>query len=53
MLWFMGSKQNSIFRIYMEGINTKKQIITLGMEPNRLIIYAFLQKAVDFESTVA
>ena len=53
MLWFMGSKQNSIFRIYREGINTKKQIITLGMEPNRLIIYAFLKKAVTFESTVA
>jgi hypothetical protein len=40
----MGSKQNPNSTISTEGINTKKQIITSGMAPNRLLIKAFLKK---------
>jgi hypothetical protein len=53
VLWFMGSKQNPNSTISTEGINTKKQIITSGMAPNRLLIKAFLKKAVNFESAIA
>jgi hypothetical protein len=49
----MGSKQNPNSTISTEGINTKKQIITSGMAPNRLLIKAFLKKAVNFESAIA
>jgi hypothetical protein len=41
----MGSKQNPNSTISTEGINTKKQIITSEMAPNRLLIKAFLKKA--------
>jgi hypothetical protein len=53
VLWFMGSKQDPNTTISTEGINTKKQIITSGIAPNRLLIKAFLKKAVNFESSVA
>ena len=53
VLWFMGSKQDPNSTISNEGINTKKQIMTSGLAPNRLLIKAFLKKAVNFEIAVA
>ena len=49
----MGSKQDPNSTISTEGVNTKKQIMTSGLAPNRLLIKAFLKKAVNFESAVA
>jgi hypothetical protein len=45
----MGSKQDPNSTISLEGINTKKQIMTSGLAPNRLLIKAFLKKAINFE----
>lgn len=53
VLWFMGSKQDPNVKISIEGNNTKKQFMTSGMAPNRLLIKAFLKKAVNFESTMS
>lgn len=53
VLWFMGSKQDPNAKALPAGINTKKQFMTSGMEPNRLLIKAFLKKAVNFESATA
>ncbi|MFV5696018.1 hypothetical protein ACM55G_11355 [Flavobacterium sp. LB3P122] len=53
VLWFMGSKQDPNNTISTEGINTKKQVITSGTAPNRLLIKAFLKKAVALESMIA
>nr|WP_315167239.1 hypothetical protein [uncultured Flavobacterium sp.] len=54
VLWFMGSKQDpNTSTITSDRTNTKKQIMTSGMAPNRLLIKAFLKKAVDFESSLA
>lgn len=53
VLWFMGSKQDPNVKVSSEGINTKKQFMTSGMAPNRLLIKAFLKKAVSFESSMS
>jgi hypothetical protein len=53
VLWFMGSKQDPNRTISNETANTKKQIMTSGMAPNRLLIKAFLKKAINLESTIA
>lgn len=53
VLWFMGSKQDPNAKVLPTGENTKKQFMTSGMAPNRLLIKAFLKKAVNFESAVA
>ena len=53
VLWFMGSKQDPNTTISTEGTNTKKQVITSGTAPNRLLIKAFLKKAVNLESMIA
>ncbi|MDD2821728.1 MAG: hypothetical protein PHW29_10740 [Flavobacterium sp.] len=53
VLWFMGSKQDPNTAISSDKTNAKKQIITSGMAPNRLLIKAFLKKAVDFKSSLA
>lgn len=53
VLWFMSTKQDPNSTISTEGINTKKQIMTSGLAPNRLLIKAFLKKAVNFEIAVA
>lgn len=53
VLWFMGSRQDPKSTISTEGTNTKKQVITSGTAPNRLLIKAFLKKAVNLESMVA
>ena len=49
VIWFMGSKQNPSTTIISAGENTRKQIMTSGLAPNRLLIKAFLKKAVNFE----
>lgn len=53
VLWFMGSKQDPNVKISKEGNNSKKQFMTSGMAPNRLLIKAFLKKAVNFESSMS
>jgi hypothetical protein len=52
VLWFMSSKQDPNAKIAPSGTNTKKQIMTSGAAPNRLLIKAFLKKAVNFESAL-
>lgn len=53
ILWFMGSKQDLNSTISADGTNAKKQVITSGTAPNRLLIKAFLKKAVDLENRIA
>ena len=50
LLWFMGSKQDPNTTISTEETNTKKQIITSGVAPNRLLIKSFLKKAVSLDN---
>lgn len=52
VLWFMGSKQDPNAKIVPTGTTTKKQFMTSGTAPNRLLIKAFLKKAVNFESAI-
>lgn len=52
VLWFMGTKQDPNATISPSGVITKRQFMTSGMAPNRLLIKAFLKKAVNFESAV-
>jgi hypothetical protein len=52
VLWFMGSKQDPNVKILPTGQSTKIQFISSGLAPNRLLIKAFLKKAVNFESAV-
>jgi hypothetical protein len=49
----MGSKQDPNNTILTEERITKKQIMTSGMAPNRLLIKVFLKKVVNLESAVA
>ena len=53
VLWFMGTKQGPNGTISKESTNAKIQIITSGSAPNRLLIKAFLKKAVDSDSMVS
>ena len=53
VLWFMGTKQGPNSAISKESTNTKIQVITSGSAPNRLLIKAFLKKAINLESTIA
>ena len=53
VLWFMGSKQSPNAAIVPVGTTAKKQFMTSGTAPNRLLIKAFLKKAVNFERAVA
>lgn len=50
VLWFMGSKQTPNANTVPAGTTAKKQFMTSGSAPNRLLIKAFLKKAVKFES---
>ena len=52
VLWFMGSKQTPNANAVPAGTTAKKQFMTSGSAPNRLLIKAFLKKAVNFESAV-
>lgn len=49
--WFMGSKQDPNVKISPE--NTRRQFISSGLAPNRLLINAFLKKALNFEMATA
>ncbi len=53
VLWFMGTKQDPNVKISPAGENTRRQFISSGLQPNRLLINAFLKKAVNFESATA
>ncbi|MDD5150625.1 MAG: hypothetical protein PHC28_09100 [Flavobacterium sp.] len=53
VLWFMGSKQDPNVKIAPAGENTRRQFISSGLAPNRLLIKAFLKKAVNFERATA
>ncbi len=53
VLWFMGSKQSPNADTVPVGTTAKKQFMTSGTAPNRLLIKAFLKKAVNFERAVA
>ena len=53
VIWFMGSKQTPNNTTIKAGENTRKQFMTSGMAPNRLLIKAFLKKAVNFEVATA
>lgn len=52
VLWFMGSKQSPNANALPVGTTAKKQFMTSGTAPNRLLIKAFLKKAVNFERAV-
>lgn len=52
VLWFMGSKQSPNATTVPAGTTAKKQFMTSGTAPNRLLIKAFLKKAVNFESAM-
>ena len=53
VLWFMGSKQSPNANAVPAGTTEKKQFLTSGSAPNRLLIRAFLKKAVNFESAMS
>ena len=50
--WFMGTKQTTTEATTKET-STKKQMMTSGIAPNRLLIKAFLKKASQFASNIA
>ena len=53
VLWFMGTKQSPNSTISPESnSSTRNQIMTSGLAPNRLLIKAFLKKAVNFETSL-
>jgi hypothetical protein len=53
VLWFMGSKQDTKSNTSTEETNTKKQVITSGTAPNRILIKTFLKKAINSDVMVA
>lgn len=53
VLWFMGSKQTPNATTLPIGTTAKRQFMTSGTAPNRLLIKAFLKKAINFECAVA
>lgn len=52
VLWFMGSKQTPNATTLPVGTTAKRQFMTSGTAPNRLLIKAFLKKAINFECAV-
>jgi len=52
ILWFMSTIQNPNTRISPAGENTRRQLMSSGSAPNRLLIRTFLKKAVNFESAL-
>lgn len=51
--WFMGTKQSPNTNQFDETLSAKKQMINLGIAPNRLLIKAFLKKASNYNNTIA
>ncbi len=50
--WFMGTKQTTNENITKET-TSKKQMMTNGIAPNRLLIKTFLKKASQYASNIA
>lgn len=50
--WFMGTKQTTNENSTKES-NTKKQMMTNGIAPNRLLLKTFLKKASQYASNIA
>lgn len=50
VLWFMSAKQDPNAKIAPCETTAKKQFMTSGTAPNRLLIKSFLKKAVNFEA---
>jgi len=50
--WFMGTKQTTNENITKEN-TSKKQMMTSGIAPNRLLIKAFLKKASQYATNIA
>jgi len=50
--WFMGTRQTTNENITKES-NSKKQMMTSGIAPNRLLIKTFLKKASQYASNIA
>ena len=50
--WFMGTKQTTNENFSNENIS-KKQMMTSGIAPNRLLIKTFLKKASQYASNIA
>jgi hypothetical protein len=50
--WFMGTKQTTNENTTKES-NSKKQMMTSGIAPNRLLIKTFLKKASQYASNIA
>ncbi len=50
--WFMGSKQTTRETLSNES-NAKKQMMTSGIAPNRLLIKTLLKKASNYATNVA
>ena len=50
--WFMGTKQTTNENITKET-SSKKQMMTSGIAPNRLLIKTFLKKASQYASNIA
>jgi hypothetical protein len=52
VIWFMGTKHDPSAKMLPAGTNSTKEFITSGTAPNRLLIKAFLKKAVNYESAI-
>ena len=50
--WFMGTRQTTNENTTKES-NTRKQMMTNGIAPNRLLIKTFLKKASQYASNIA
>jgi len=50
--WFMGTRQTTNESITKES-NSKKQMMTSGIAPNRLLIKVLLKKASQYASNIA
>ncbi len=50
--WFMGTKQTPNANQTQES-SSKKQMMTSGIAPNRLLIKSFLKKAAAYNNTIA
>ena len=50
--WFMGTKQTTNENITKES-TSKKQMMTSGVAPSRLLIKTFLKKASQYASNIA
>lgn len=53
VLWFMGTKQDPNGTISKDHSSKKIQAVTSGFAPNRLLIKAFLKKAIEADSMVS